>query len=845
MPFEPLQGRHAVKHALLRLGRIFPLLILTPIITASAGCQSPSANHSPSRIPTGVTNIAINANIIRSDVKRFGINLSGQTYYDSGIMMRDLAFRNPGFEGETWQTVLQCKFVNGDSCADNDEWSGWPADFAKGGSFEFFYGAAKGQTGIVSASSVAASALHQGIWVSFGKLAAHPQVGDFYILRFKIPGGAPLGWRTSVSAGATITTESKDISPASPGTQALRLNASGPLQSASIIADIDTWADRSFVQLNGTYTLSFRAKGLGGTNTLFASAARLSKQYGTLTYLTHQVPLSSSWQDFKFPVNVHENGTFIGPILVTLGINAGTALLDDVSFTESPKPDNPTAFRNAVVDRLRELHPGILRFMDNGTSFGSSLDNLLAPPFARQRSGYSEGNREQADIPIGLHEFLVLCQAVNAEPWVSLPVGISPAEMRNLIEYLAAPALKPYAARRIALGQATPWTHVFPAIHLELGNETWNWGSFAGEGIPEPKAYATRVAEIFAAAKAAPGYDPGKFDLIMNGWYAVPWWSEQELLVKSHADTIDIAPYTFNPFNDASSPEAIYGPMFAEPEALDSRPSGIVALDAQLAAKYGVKLSVYEVNLGTTEGKVNQAALESTIPSLGAGLSVADHMLLMLRDDGVSAQALFSLPEFANGFNNPDNPSPRELVKLWGTVVDMGGQTNRVRPTFLAEQLANSAILDKMLETTQSGANPTWDQAESTNAKIKLAGAHFIQSFAFSDSSRSSLVLFNLSRTDSLPVTFSGQAMPRGDVQVSRLTSAKITDSNETTQNVAITSSKLKDFNPASPYVLPPFSMTVLSWEADHLNLTRSNPDNHHPAPMHPVTPASSPHTKP
>ncbi len=845
MSAEQLDTRQKMARSLLRLAS---LILLVPVLTATAGCQSPSATNAPSDTLPGVTNIAIGAKVIRSNVKRFGMNLSGQSYYDSGIMLRDLTFRNPGFEGETWQTVLQCKFVKDDSCADNDEWSGWPQDFAKGGSFEFFYGAAKGQTGTVSASSVAASAAHQGIWVSFGKLAVHPQVGDFYIVRMSIPGGAPLGWRVSTSKDATVSTEFKDLSPLSPGKQALRLDALGPYQSASISSDVDTWADRSFVQLNGTYTLSFRAKGLGGTNTIAASVARLSNKYGNLTYLTHQVQLTNAWQDFKFSFNCHEEGSFIGPILVNLSIHSGAALLDDVSFTESPHPDNPSAFRNAVVDRLRELHPGILRYMDNGTSFGSSLDNLLAPPFARQRAGYSEGNREQAEIPIGLHEFLVLCQTVNAEPWVSLPVGISQLEIRNLIEYLAGSPVKPYGAKRAALGQTAPWTQVFPAIHLELGNETWNWGSFAGEGIPEPKAYATRVSEIFAAAKASPLYDSSKFDLIMNGWYAVPWWTEQELLVKSHADTIDIAPYTFNPFNDASSAEAIFGPMFAEPEALDSRPTGMVALDAQLAEKYGVKLSVYEVNLGTTEGKVSQAALESTIPSLGAGLSVADHMLLMLRDDGVAAQALFSLPEFANGFINAASPNQKELVKLWGTVVDMGGQTNRVRPAFLAEQLANNAIRDKMLETAQSGANPTWNQPESPNAKIKLDGAHFIQSFAFTDGARCSLVLFNLSRTDSQPVTFSGEVKPQGNVEVSRLTSANITDSNETSPTVAITHPKQEPFNPASPYSLPPFSMTVLTWDAQNLHLNKGaapRPPASKSLPMHPITADRAPHSKP
>jgi hypothetical protein len=819
------------------LRRLISLGVLVPVLAFSAGCQTTPPHRTQHVDPNSPTNIAIGTKVIHSNVKHLGINLSGQSFYDSGIMLRDLSFRNPGFEGETWQTILQCKFVQADSCADGDEWSQWPVDFAKGATFEFFYGAAKGEKGIISSSSAPASSAHQGVWLNFGKLTTHPQVGDFYIIHKTMPGNAEGGWRTNTSAGATITTEFQDIASASPGKQALRLNASGPTQSASVTSDIDTLNNRSFVQLNGNYTLSFRAKGLGGSNRLSASIIRLSDKHGNLTYLTREVPLKSVWQDFKFTFACHEDGTFIGPIWVSFSVQGGSALLDDAAFTESGSPDNPTAFRNAVVVRLRELQPGVLRYMDNGTDFGSSLDNLLAAPFARQRSGYSETSKDPGDIPIGLHEFLVLCQAIKTEPWFTMPAGTSTVEMRDLIEYLAAPATQPYGAKRAALGQAAPWTTVFPVIHLELGNEIWNQGTFPGEAIPDPKAYATRVSEIFAAARSAPLYNAAKFDLIMGGWTVVPWYSEEELSVNTHADTLVIGPYTFNPFVDASTPEAIFGPMFAEPEAMDSRPTGIVVKNTDLAAKHGVKLAIYEVNLGTTQGKASQQALESTVPSLGAGLSVADHMLLMLRDDGILTQALFALPEYSNGFTNTDHPNQGESMKLWGTVVDMGGQTNRVRPTFLAEELANSAIADKMIETVLSGANPTWDQPQSPNAETKLtAGAHLIQSFAFTDGKRCNLVLFNLSRTNALPVTLSGPAAPvhvsspqtnhpgHPAIQVSRLTSSNISDSNEFAQKVDIKHETLQDFDPTAPYSLPPFSMTVLSWDVSGTDFKNARP---------------------
>ena len=293
--------------------------------------------------------------------------------------------------------------------------------------------------------------------------------------------------------------------------------------------------------------------------------------------------------------------------------------------------------------------------MDNGIDFGSSLDNMLAPPFARERSGSSTQGVLAEDIPVGLDEFLTLCQAVGAEPWYSMPPGTSPAEARSLIEYLAGPASTPYGASRAALGHGRPWTEIFPVIHLELGNEQWNAQSFAGSTLSDPTVYAQRAAAVFNAARSSPAFQKTRFDLILGSWNGVPWWSGQELASASGIDSIAVAPYLFNEFNDASSTEAAFGPMLAEPEQLDSRPTGLVQqqLAAARAAHPPVALSIYEVNLGTMSGSVPQSSLNATVPSMGAGLAVADHMLLMLRDAGITTQAFFALPGVPQRFH-PD-----------------------------------------------------------------------------------------------------------------------------------------------------------------------------------------------
>ena len=761
---------------------------------------------------TGPTNINIGTTVQTGNVKRLGINMSGQTYYDSGIMMRNLTYANSGFEGETWQSVLKCQVVSGHTCADADLYAAWPANFMKGASFEFVYGSAKGQTGTIVSSTTNNYPAHLGPTYDFG--TATPAVGDVFILRqAHVPGQlADAGWWPGVSGGATITTDTTDISPNSLGQQAISLNASGSGQSAVETTYVDTYAGRSFVQLNGTFTMNFRAKSTGGSKNMNISVQRLGTSHGNMIYLNKTVALTTSWQDYSYTFSASEDGTYIGPIQISWSIGGGSMYLDDAYVEETPNSDNPTAYRNAVVDRLRTLNPGVIRYMDNGADFGSTIDNMILPEGARVRSGYGEGTTVQTGVPVGLEDFLVLCQAVGAEPWYTMPAGMSTTEMQHLLEFLNGSASTTYGAKRAALGQTAPWTSVFNSIHLELGNETWNTLSFAGEMYGDPYSYGTRVGTVFGVAKASSNYVSGKIDLVADGWGALPWWNYNVMFTaKGNYDTIDIAPYTFNSLTDYSSNEAIYGAMFAQPEEIDTLSTGYVnqqMVTAATAAK-PAKLAVYEVNLSTVSGTAPQATLDSVVPSLGAGLSTAEHMLLMMRDDGIVTQNMFSLPEYSNGFSNPNGGN--ENVKLWGTVVDMGGETNLCRPQFLAAQLANTGIFGNLMATTQTGNNPTWN-VTSTNDGIKMTGAHYIQSIAFQNGTQHSVIVFNLSRSTALPVTFSGANAPTGTVQVGLLTSANLTDTNETKSTVAITNSSISNFNPATGVTLPPYSMTVYTW---------------------------------
>lgn len=815
-PWTTVNETTAVNHSITLNGLTASTLYnYVPWATGASGAPTssfttPAAGGSPA---SGTTNIAVGSTVIRSGLMNLGMNIEGEDYYDSGQMLRNLTFRNPGFEGETWQAILHCASVATNSCTDSNAWSQWPANFLQGATFQFIHGAAAGQTGTVLSNTAANSSANTGMTVNFSPMSANPGVGDFVVVKNTIPGNAQAGWATWTSGGATLTTDSSDISPNSPGKQALSIAAAGSGQSARVDAYFDSTDTRNFVLLNGPYQVTFRAKGLGGNNQMTVS---LGRQITNGTYFTQLVGLTSGWQDYSYTFNAAEtSSTAAGTVDLRFAVSGASVYLDDVALTPATVTSaNPTAFRDQVVAALTSLHPGLLRYMDDGgPAIGSSIDNMLAVPFARQRSGSSMSSAVENDVPLGLQEFLQLCQTVGAEPWYVLPAAISTTEMQNLIQYFAGAASTTYGAKRSALGQAAPWTSVFPMIHLELGNEEWNNGTFPGNAINDPIAYGNQVTTIFGAAHSAPGYSASNFDLIMGSQVVNPWYTGQEAANASNYDSISVAPYMFGTFSDTSSTEAIFGPMFAEPEMWDSVSTGWMYQQAQAAATAGKNLVTYEENLSTQSGTASQSMVNSVVPSVGGGVMMADHMLLQMRDLGVKIQNVWSLPGYSNAFTNTNGGT--ETSPVYGTVIDMGGQTNGRRPVFLAEQLVNSAILSNMLATTVTGANPTWNQPLSTNDSVVLNGAHEIQSFAFSDGANNlSVIVINLSRTAALPVTFSGTNAPTGSVKVSQLTSANITDTNETVPTtVNSTSNTLTNFQPASPYSLPPFSVTVFQWQ--------------------------------
>jgi len=229
------------------------------------------AATSAGRVPAATTILQIQNTIVQKSVKRFGINLGMPNYYDSGQMLKNLLFRNPGFEGEIRQSLIRCATAAANTCTDDDAWSAWPVDFWRGAAYEFIWGSAQGHKGLVTNSTAARNGT--GIVLTFDRGGARIAAGDYLVVRMTRKGGAQAGWWPHVTGVATIGTELADLPPQTAGQQAVSLLAPGDSR-ATLAGYFDTTANRTFVQLRGNYRLRFRAKGKLGNNRLQVSLAR-------------------------------------------------------------------------------------------------------------------------------------------------------------------------------------------------------------------------------------------------------------------------------------------------------------------------------------------------------------------------------------------------------------------------------------------------------------------------------------------------------------------------------------------------------------------------------------------
>src|ERR1700743_226969 len=143
------------------LSRISQSLLLTLIVVGVfAGALSGDAQ-------TTATNIQVTSSVQQASVNRLGINLADQTFYDSGQMLKNLIFQNPGFEAQKYRSIMICAAVTANTCMDDNNYSPMAANFWKGASYRVLTGTATGKSGTIVSSAAATSCSGCGQTITF------------------------------------------------------------------------------------------------------------------------------------------------------------------------------------------------------------------------------------------------------------------------------------------------------------------------------------------------------------------------------------------------------------------------------------------------------------------------------------------------------------------------------------------------------------------------------------------------------------------------------------------------------------------------------------------------------
>jgi alpha-L-arabinofuranosidase len=759
------------------------------------------------------TVLRVTDEVLRSDIRRMGIGLGGDTFYDAPIRKERIA--NGGFEGVVYRTLWRAEGGDAQSFVCNGRaYPSWE-HACKGAEYRVVSGPLRGQRGRILDLRE-----EPGPRVRFtvdgpGRVAE----GPFMFILGKDDSDSGFigqhggGWWVFTEGDARVTTRIGDVPPGSQGKVVAVLEAPG-----TSVAELMAGAGAtSLLDPNGDWTLRFWAKGQGSLLVGLGNwGTRRSRPVAPRT-----VDLTDTWTRHELPIRIE--GYALDNLNVSFRISGGEARLDEVSFIKAGDR-NPTAFRDPLVTVLKNFRPGVLRAIGMG---GSSMENIFRPDTTRMAyaparnvnpprgnvwPGHPDANGAADAYDYNLHDFLRLCQEVDADAWFCVPGLVFAEEMEQLMEYLAGPPDTPFGRRRAELGQTRPWTDVLRRIHIEFGNEAWNHaGPYNLRGYNGPDYWH----DLIAAAKASPHYRPGvRFQIA--GQAVNPGLNAGIASHATNADGFAVAPYVIHELSkslEEQGPEAVWSHVFGYPWYHGHQ--GYMAGNYEaIARRFGLELSVYEVNHHITGGDASAACRNAVVAGIGGGINIANWMMTMLQEQNARVQNFFTLLQHHYRAGKDMD------VLLWGGVLSMTPGRERYRPTFLAVGLLNRVLGGDLVKIAREGADPTWTCTCSGAVGPRGGGraeepfeVPYIQAYAVRDGARRAAVLFNFSRNDALPVRLTLPAPPAGGSAICwTLAADRIDADNEDTEQVRVVEEAPAITGTAFSLALRPFSMTVVAW---------------------------------
>jgi len=148
---------------------------------------------------------------------------------------------------------------------------------------------------------------------------------------------------------------------------------------------------------------------------------------------------------------------------------------------DSPIP-NTQGIRNDVLEALKALKVPLLRWPGGCFADEYHWKDGIGPQPQRKRMVNTHWGGVVEDNSFGTHEFLMLCELLNCEPYINGNVGSGTVqEMSEWVEYMTFDGDSPMARLRAENGREKPWK----VKYFGVGNESWGCG-----GNMRPELYA-------------------------------------------------------------------------------------------------------------------------------------------------------------------------------------------------------------------------------------------------------------------------------------------------------------------------------------------------------------------
>src|SRR5579863_5014106 len=720
----------ASRRVFLKSVAITSLMMFLSVITAVRDAHAASARSS--------TTLVVAASPSINNIPRIGVNLSPWTYYGAEQYQSNIVL-NPGFEPIIDRALVSVGAAGALGFNNSGTWPAYADNFWANAAFEVLTGQSAGVTGNIASSQM--SGWNGLPWFETVGNAPAVAAGDVISLtRSEASGGFLASWWWPASSNNQISINTADARPGSPGISSGQLKLQA-YQNTEIDEYWDTLPNTipggKFLPINGAWQLSFWARATVGSPTLTVDFQRLSA--GSTPWVGQSFTLGNSWQQYTINFTAADTGS-AGTLDLQFiaGSGAGAVRLDDVQLGRPSDFANPLApaWRSELIGALSALRPGYLR--DWQSQLGDTTANRLASAFGRSPERWEpDPTNTLYGFLYGLPDFLSLCSAVGANPWIVIPNALNDTDMSALGSYLA----------------SAQSTYNFSEIVLEFGDENWN-ALLLPASIIDPITMGQAANRAFAKISAAAGALP--LHLVVNSQFVNPWVGQNAVANAPLANAADVATYFFDTVNASDSAATLFTNLFDMSDA----PPLIAQLQSDIPSSVGV--DVYEVNLGAIAGDAPESMRDPYVAGQAAGSALADRLITGMYA-GVTRQNVWNLAQYDYNTGAAGN------VALWGIARDLATSSS-FRPTGLALQMLNSAVGGAFYPVSASGP-----------------GAGGLNAAAFFNNRKWSFAITSANSTPT-QITLSLPARRVGKWSVTELNAPSPTATNESSTQVLITS---------------------------------------------------------